>query len=261
MLILCGVGEKKKAQKFLNIEIKGKKKQDGGFMIVQKNRLSLKRQRSVWDDKEFVNERGTEHIKQMLGKDSFSYPKSEFLLQRIIEISTQENDLVMDFFAGSGTTLAVTHKMKRRFVGVEQMDYVKSITKERLKKVVEGEQGGISKAVNFVGGGEFVYVELMPLNAVFKERIQASNDESELERIYKDLQEKAFVDYRVDIKEMLKDKDFEALNLDEKKRILLSVLDSNMDYVPLSEIKDSEYGISSELVELNNAFFKGGEDE
>lgn len=252
---------KEKAQKFLNIEIKGKKKQDGGFMIVQKNRLSLKRQRSVWDDKEFVNERGTEHIKQMLGKDSFSYPKSEFLLQRIIEISTQENDLVMDFFAGSGTTLAVAHKMKRRFVGIEQMDYVKTITKERLKKVVEGEQGGISKAVNFVGGGEFVYVELMPLNAVFKEQIQASNDESELERIYKDLQEKAFTDYRVDIKEMLKDKDFKALNLDEKKRILLSVLDSNMDYVPLSEIEDSEYGISSELVELNKAFFKGGEDE
>lgn len=187
--------------------------------------------------------------------------KPEKLLQRILELTTQENDLVMDFFAGSGTTLAVAHKMKRRFVGIEQMDYVKNITKERLKKVVEGEQGGISKAVNFVGGGEFVYVELMPLNAVFKERIQASNDESELERIYKDLQEKAFVDYRVDIKEMLTDKEFEALNLDEKKRILLSVLDSNMDYVPLSEIEDSEYGISSELVELNNAFFKGGEDE
>lgn len=187
--------------------------------------------------------------------------KPEKLLQRILELTTQENDLVMDFFAGSGTTLAVAHKMKRRFVGIEQMDYVKSITKERLKKVVEGEQGGISKAVNFVGGGEFVYVELMPLNAVFKEQIQASNDESELERIYKDLQEKAFVDYRVDIKEMLTDKDFEALNLDEKKRILLSVLDSNMDYVPLSEIEDSEYGISSELVELNKAFFKGGEDE
>ena len=206
----------------------------------------------------------TREIKALFGDEKakiFSTPKPEALLKRIIEISTQENDLVMDFFAGSGTTLAVAHKMKRRYVGIEQMDYVKSITKERLKKVVEGEQGGISKAVNFVGGGEFVYVELMPLNAVFKEQIQASNDESELERIYKDLQEKAFVDYRVDIKEMLKDKDFEALNLDEKKRILLSVLDSNMDYVPLSEIEDSEYGISSELVELNKAFFKGGEDE
>lgn len=187
--------------------------------------------------------------------------KPEALLKRIIEISTQENDLVMDFFAGSGTTLAVAHKMKRRYVGIEQMDYIQTITKERIRKVIEGEQGGISKAVNFVGGGEFVYVELMPLNAVFKEQIQASKDESELERIYKDLQEKAFVDYRVDIKEMLKDKDFKALNLDEKKRILLSVLDSNMDYVPLSEIEDSEYGISSELVELNKAFFKGCEDE
>lgn len=206
----------------------------------------------------------TREIKALFGDEKakiFSTPKPEALLKRIIEISTQENDLVMDFFAGSGTTLAVAHKMNRRFVGIEQMDYIKTITKERLKKVVEGEQGGISKAVNFVGGGEFVYVELMPLNAVFKEQIQASNDESELERIYKDLQEKAFVDYRVDIKEMLTDKDFEALNLDEKKRILLSVLDSNMDYVPLSEIEDSEYGISSELVELNKAFFKGGEDE
>ena len=202
-----------------------------------------------------------EKISKMLKTTEFAGQKSEALLKRIIEISTQENDLVMDFFAGSGTTLAVAHKMKRRYVGIEQMDYVKSITKERLKKVVEGEQGGISKAVNFVGGGEFVYVELMPLNAVFKEQIQASKDESELDRIYKDLQEKAFVDYRVDIKEMLKDKDFEALNLDEKKRILLSVLDSNMDYVPLSEIEDSEYGISSELVELNKAFFKGCEDE
>lgn len=206
----------------------------------------------------------TREIKALFGDEKakiFSTPKPEALLKRIIEISTQENDLVMDFFAGSGTTLAVAHKMKRRYVGIEQMDYIKNITKERLKKVVEGEQGGISKAVNFVGGGEFVYVELMPLNAVFKEQIQASKDESELERIYKDLQEKAFVDYRVDIKEMLKDKDFKALNLDEKKRILLSVLDSNMDYVPLSEIEYSEYGISSELVELNKAFFKGCEDE
>lgn len=74
----------------------------------------------------------------------------------------------MDFFAGSGTTLAVAHKMNRRWVGIEQMDYIENITKERLKKVLNGEQGGISKEVNFNGGGSFVYCELMPLNAVFK---------------------------------------------------------------------------------------------
>lgn len=253
-----------KKEKYEELKMQGEiqiKKLKDGYTIQVKQRLNAEGQiaRSLILDS--PNQQGTQEAVVLFGREKFTYPKPEALLKRIIEISTQENDLVMDFFAGSGTTCAVAHKMKRRFVGIEQMDYIKTITKERLKKVVEGEQGGISKAVNFAGGGEFVYVELMPLNAVFKEQIQASNDESELERIYKDLQEKAFVDYRVDIKEMLTDKDFEALNLDEKKRILLSVLDSNMDYVPLSEIEDSEYGISSELVELNKAFFKGGEDE
>lgn len=253
-----------KKEKYEELKMQGEiqiKKLKDGYTIQVKQRLNAEGQiaRSLILDS--PNQQGTQEAVVLFGREKFTYPKPEALLKRIIEISTQENDLVMDFFAGSGTTCAVAHKMNRRWVGIEQMDYIKTITKERLKKVVEGEQGGISKAVNFVGGGEFVYVELMPLNAVFKEQIQASNDESELEQLYKDLQEKAFVDYRVDIKEMLKDKDFEALNLDEKKRILLSVLDSNMDYVPLSEIKDSEYGISSELVELNNAFFKGGEDE
>ncbi|BDB65507.1 hypothetical protein T36_1986 [Helicobacter cinaedi] len=102
----------------------------------------------------------------------FATPKPEALLKRIIEISTQEGDLIMDFFAGSGTTLAVAHKMNRRWIGIEQMEYIESITKERLKKVVAGEQGGISKAVNWQGGGGFIYAELMPLNAIYKERIK-----------------------------------------------------------------------------------------
>ena len=244
----------------------------------------------------------------------FATPKPEALLKRIIEISTKENDLVMDFFAGSGTTCAVAHKMKRRWVGIEQMDYVESITKERLIKVINGEQGGVSKAVGWnpntppqtpparggafydspslaegdKGGGSlrgfekaeaiheskidchenpngfsrndgvensFIYAELMPLNALYKARIVQSQSDDELNKIYKDLQEKAFVDYRVDIKEMLKDKDFEVLNLEDKKRILCEILDSNMDYVPFSDIEDSSYGVSSEIIELNKAFY------
>lgn len=90
-----------------------------------------------------------EKISKLLQTDEFDGQKSEKLIQRIIEISTNEGDLVMDFFAGSGTTLAVAHKMNRRYVGIEQMDYIKSITKERLKKVVSGEQGGVSKTLNF----------------------------------------------------------------------------------------------------------------
>lgn len=167
-------------------------------MIVQKYRSSLKRQRSIFDDKEFVNERGIEHIKQMFGEKAFAYPKSEYLLQRIIEIATNENDIVLDFFAGSGTTLAVAHKMKRRYIGIEQMDYIENITLERLKKVIDAEQGGASKAVNWQGGGSVIYTELMPLNAVFKEKIENAASMDELKQIAKEITQKAFLEYCID---------------------------------------------------------------
>ncbi len=186
--------------------------------------------------------------------------KPEALLKRIVEISTNEGDLVMDFFAGSGTTLAVAHKMGRRWVGIEQMDYVESITKERLKKVIAGEQGGVSKALGWSGGGGFLYLELMPLNAVYKDKITQATNENELEKLYKDLREKAFLDYRVDSQEVLQDKEFQELDLASKKVFLYQALDSNMDYVPLEDIADSDYDISSEIIELNKAFY-GGEDE
>lgn len=181
--------------------------------------------------------------------------KPEALLQRIIEISTNENDIVMDFFAGSGTTLAVAHKMKRKWIGIEQMDYIESITKERLKKVLEGEQGGISKAVQWQGGGSFVYAELMPLNAIYKEKIQNLNNEKELENIYKDLESKAFLDYRVDLQEILKDRDFRDLAFDEKKQILKLILDSNMDYVLYGDIEDEDYAIDKDTIKLNKTFY------
>lgn len=190
----------------------------------------------------------------------FATPKPEALLKRIIEISTKEGDLVMDFFAGSGTTLAVAHKMNRKWVGVEQMDYIETITKVRLEKVIAGEQGGVSKAVGWQGGGEFVYCELMPLNAVYKEQILKAKNQAELESLYKDLQTKAFLDYRVDLAEVLKDKDFKDLDLESKKVFLIQALDSNMDYVPLGDIKDSTYNVSSEVIALNKAFY-GEENE
>ncbi|ELP8579456.1 site-specific DNA-methyltransferase [Campylobacter upsaliensis] len=185
----------------------------------------------------------------------FATPKPEALIKRIIEISTQEGDLIMDFFAGSGTTLAVAHKMKRRFIGIEQMDYIESITKERLKKVVAGEQGGISKAVDWQGGGSFIYAELMPLNVAYKERIKNINDEKELEKLYNDLESKAFLDYRIDLDSILKDKEFKELDLQNKQEALLKILDSNMDYVLYGDIQDEDYAISSEVIELNKIFY------
>lgn len=212
----------------------------------------------LFNETNLFNGIGTQEIKALFENDNttlFATPKPEALIKRIIEISTNENDLVMDFFAGSGTTLAVAHKMKRRFIGIEQMDYIESITKERLKKVVAGEQGGISKAVDWQGGGSFIYAELMPLNAIYKERIKNINDEKELEKLYNDLESKAFLDYRIDLDSILKDKEFKELDLQNKQEALLKILDSNMDYVLYGDIEDKDYAISSEVIELNKIFY------
>lgn len=88
--------------------------------------------------------------------------KPENLLKRIIEISTEPYDIVLDSFLGSGTTAAVAHKMGRRWIGIELGEHAKTHCFPRLKAVVDGEQGGISKAANWQGGGGFKFFELAP---------------------------------------------------------------------------------------------------
>ncbi|WP_096030551.1 site-specific DNA-methyltransferase [Campylobacter lanienae] len=200
-----------------------------------------------------LGENATNHLNSLIIE--FSNPKPEELLQFIINSITNENDLVLDFFAGSGTTLAVAHKMKRRYIGIEQMEYIESITKERLKKVIEGEQGGISKAVSWSGGGNLIYCELASLNAKFIEKIENSSDENELNKIYENLQKLAFIDYRVDIKNDLKDDEFLNLDFINKKRILKKCLDRNMDYIPYADMDDSGYKIDERAKKLNKIFY------
>lgn len=86
--------------------------------------------------------------------------KPERLIQRIIGLATQEGDLVLDSFLGSGTTAAVAHKMKRRWIGIEMGDHATTHCVPRLRKVIEGEQGGISEAVGWRGGGGFAFYRL-----------------------------------------------------------------------------------------------------
>lgn len=92
--------------------------------------------------------------------NKFSFPKPEGLIQTIYECCTNPGDLVLDSFLGSGTTAAVAHKMGRRYIGIEMGDHAVTHCQPRLKKVVDGEQGGISVAVNWKGGGGFRYYQL-----------------------------------------------------------------------------------------------------
>jgi adenine-specific DNA-methyltransferase len=93
-------------------------------------------------------------------KAAFETPKPERLIQRILHIATNPGDLVLDSFLGSGTTAAVAHKMGRRWIGVEMGAHARTHCALRLKKVIEGEQGGISKDVGWQGGGGFRFCTL-----------------------------------------------------------------------------------------------------
>ncbi len=204
-----------------------------------------------------TNIKATSEIKVLFANsntDLFSTPKPEALISRILEIATNENDLVLDFFAGSGTTCAVAHKMKRRYIGIEQMDYIETITKERLKKVIEGEQGGISKKCDFKGGGSFVYAELKEVNLEIKKQILNANSASECLKIFNDLNERFLK--RADNKmDAIHSEEFHNLDLNEQKRICCTLFDSNEDYLNLGDIDEDAWGIDGITKKYNEIFY------
>ncbi len=163
---------------------------------------------TLWNDLDTTTNT-TKHLEKIFGEKIFDTPKPENLIERIIELATNKNDLVLDFHLGSGTTCAVAHKMGRRYIGIEQMDYIEDIAVERMKKVIGAEQGGISKAVEWQGGGSFVYAELKEIDTFSDSPINKLN--------------------------------------------------KNMQYLPISEIEDEEYGVTPKEIELNKKFY-GVED-
>ena len=190
------------------------------------------------------------------GEAIFLTPKPEHLLQRVLEIATDENDIVLDFFMGSATTQAVAMKMNRRFIGIEQMDYINTVSVPRLQKVIEGEQGGISKDVNWQGGGSFVYAELMEKNTGFIKEIINAQNMIELQVIFKRMMETADFDFRVNLTEIQKD-DLWQQSLDDQKRILIKVIDKNQLYYNYSEIDDENVRdlISDNDYAFNKSFY------
>ncbi len=106
------------------------------------------------------NQDAKKEIKELFDQSIFGTPKPEFLIKRMLEISTDPHDLVLDSYLGSGTTAAVAHKMNRRWIGVEMGEHAISHCLPRLDKVLSGEQGGISQSLNWKGGGGFQFLKL-----------------------------------------------------------------------------------------------------
>ena len=118
-----------------------------------------------WTSEECGNNQiAKREILNLFGReDVFATPKPEELIRRIIAVSTNENDIVLDSFLGSGTTAAVAQKMKRHFIGIEMGEHAKTHCVPRLQQVIEGEQGGVSKELGWSGGSGFTFYELGPV--------------------------------------------------------------------------------------------------
>lgn len=204
----------------------------------------------IWDDvlpNDIHNEGGVTLRK---GK------KPEKFIHRIIELGSSEGDTVLDFHLGSGTTAAVAHKMGRRYIGIEQLNYGQNDAVERLKNVIGGDQTGVSKSLEWLSGGSFVSCDLLKLNELYIEKILSSNSISQLLEIWNEIQEKAFISYKINPQDFDKNiAEFNALQFEDQQKFLIEVLDKNMLYVPLSEMDDQSYGVSEEDKKLNTQFF------
>lgn len=154
---------KEKAQTQIN-ELCSYKGKDGIIRIFQKERKLSETAKTVWIDKKFTSIFGTKELQSIFDKSVFNFPKPKALVEQILQIATDENSVILDSFAGSGTTAHAVLNMNksdggnRRFILIEMMDYADSITAERVKRVIQGYGEG-KKSVEGTGG-DFSYYEL-----------------------------------------------------------------------------------------------------
>jgi len=210
--------------------------------------------RTVWIDPRYdANEYGTKLVKSLVPDCRFDFPKSLYNVYDCLYaiVADDKEAVVLDFFAGSGTTAHALLELNkedggnRKFIICEQMAYVETVTKERVKKVIEKN-----------GDGSFIYLELMEYNEAYIDRIKKAKTTKELLAIWEEMQDKAFISYKIDPKTINANiSEFESLSLDEQKRFLIELLDKNQLYVNHSEIDDEDYRVTDTDKRLNRQFY------
>lgn len=208
-----------------------------------------------WDTAFGTNQRGANEISELFGKRVFEFPKPELLIKNLISLSTNKNDIVLDFFMGSGTTQAVAMKMGRRFIGIEQMDYINTVSVPRLQKVIGGEQGGISENVNWQGGGSFVYAELMEKNQGYLSDVLGTQSINELNEVYARMKANVDFDFRVDLDTFENEKS--KLSFEDQRDMLVKIIDKNQLYYNEANINDQNVRdiLSDEDYQFNKSFY------
>lgn len=209
---------------------------------------------TLWDDIQYNNLNKEGMVSLPNGK------KPEKLIKRIINLATNEGDIVLDAYLGSGTTTAVAHKLKRRYIGIEQLNshYDKAI--ERMDLVLNGDKSGISNDsdVMWDGGGSFIESKLKELGNEWIANIGNSISHSDFNSIYQDLINNPFVTYRVEfIKMKNMSKDFEDLSLNDKREFLFKIIEKNHLYVNYTDSQDKKLEISDSDIAFSKSFYEG----
>lgn len=227
-----------------------KKSEKNGFTVYLKDRIKDGRKpKTFWSNPKYdASSHGTILLKDMLGEKLFSYPKSIYLMEDIVKILTNNNDIILDYHAGSGTTghavmnINSQEKTSRNFILVEQMDYINTVTIPRIRYSMGAENA--------------VFFELMKYNEDFADQIESAKDTKTLLKIWEQMKERAFFKYSVDLKEFDKSiEEFKKLSIDKQKEILVSLLNKNQMYVNLSEIEDKDFGVGKSDREMNKEFY------
>jgi adenine-specific DNA-methyltransferase len=131
---------------------------------------------------------------------------------------------------------------------------VQKVLKVGIETSQEFDSGGISKTVNWQGGGDFIYFELAKYNETFMDLVQSATTTEQLLKIWLEMKEKAFLDYRVETTNF-DSEEFKTLSLEDQKTLLVQVLDKNQLYVNYTEMEDETYNISKEDKDLTNKFY------
>lgn len=232
-----------------NNDIVCEKDKKGKLNIFFKARES-QRYLTHWFDRKYNSTHyGTRFLSKIVDDKDFSYPKSIYSVLDTLKIMAKKDDIILDFFAGSGTTgHAVLELNKkggnRHFILVEQLDEHIDVCKKRIQNIIKSENIK----------NNFLYFELKQWNEEYMRKIQEAKTPKELAGIYKKMQKEAFFRYDIDLSKF-DEKDFGKLELKDQKRILIECLDKNHLYVNYSEIDDSTYKVSAEDKKINKQFY------
>lgn len=207
---------------------------------------------TTWWEEKFLTSSATTKLKKLMGADVFKNPKNTDLLKRIVELWATDNDIVLDYHAGSGTTahavleLNKEDGLNRKFIMIEQMDYIETVTNKRILKVIEQKKQG-----------SFTYLELKKYNQTFIEQIEEAKDTKAILKIWGEMKFKSFLNYNIDIQKQDEHiAEFKQLELAQQKQHLIELLDKNQLYVNLSSLNDTDFACTDAEKQVTQDFYQ-----